>query len=109
VLLEVELQKHGVVIGGSGSGKTITLLRLAYLAAKCYGYRVFFVDAKADKPTAALFTAIMHESAGVNVRLFPASSFDGWRGDGRAILNRLMAVESFSEPYYKAVTKTVLG
>jgi hypothetical protein len=108
VLPELELQKHGVVIGGSGSGKTITLLRLAFLAAKCYGYRVFFVDAKADKPTAALFAAMMAESAGVNVHLFPAGSFDGWRGDGRAILNRLMALESFSEPYYKAVTKTVL-
>lgn len=108
VLPEFELQKHGVVIGGSGSGKTITLLRIASIAAKCYGYRVFFVDAKADKPTAALFAAMMAERAGVNVRLFPAASFDGWRGDGRAVLNRLMAVESFSEPYYKAVTKTVL-
>ena len=109
VLPEFELQKHGVVIGGSGSGKTITLLRIAYVAAKCYGYRVFFVDAKADKPTAALFAAIMLQSAGVDVRLFPTASFDGWRGDGSVVLNRLMAVESFSEPYYKAVTKTVLN
>jgi hypothetical protein len=108
VLPEFELQKHGVVIGGSGSGKTITLLRIAYIAAKCYGYRVFFVDAKADKPTAAVFAAIMAENTGIDVRLFPAGSFDGWRGDGRAVLNRLMAVESFSEPYYKAITKTVL-
>ena len=66
-------------------------------------------ESLADQPTAALFAAMMAESVGVNVCLFPASNFDGWRGDDRAILNRLMAVESFSEPYYKAVTKTVLG
>ena len=40
VLPAEELSKHGVVIGASGSGKTISLLRLAYVAARVYGYRV---------------------------------------------------------------------
>jgi hypothetical protein len=108
VLPEPELSKHGVVIGGSGSGKTISLLRLAYLAATVYGYRVFYVDAKGDRDTAALFLATMRQ-AGRNPRMFPREPLSGWRGDGNAQLNRLMSVEVFSEPYYRAVTKRVLS
>lgn len=108
VLPEPELNKHGVVIGGSGSGKTVSLLRIAYVAALVYGYRVFFLDAKGDRDTAAKFLAMMHQ-AGLNPRMFPREPISGWRGDGNAQLNRLMAVEVFSEPYYRAVTKRVLS
>ncbi len=107
VLPAEELSKHGVVIGGSGSGKTVSLLRLAYVAAKVYGYRVYFLDCKGDRNTAAQFLAMMRQ-AGYTPRMFPRESLDGWRGDGNAIFNRLVAVESFSEPYYRAVTKRVL-
>ena len=107
VLPAEELSKHGVVIGGSGSGKTVSLLRLAYVAAKVYGYRVSFLDGKGDRNTAAQFIAMMRQ-AGYTPRMFPRESLDGWRGDGNAIFNRLVAVESFSEPYYRAVTKRVL-
>jgi hypothetical protein len=107
VLPAEALSKHGVVIGGSGSGKTVSLLRLAYVAAKVYGYRVYFLDCKGDRHTAAQFVAMMRQ-AGLVPHMFPRQSLDGWRGDGNAIFNRLMAVESFSEPYYRAVTKRVL-
>ncbi len=103
-----ELAMHGIVIGANGSGKTISLLRFAYIAASCYEYRVFFLDAKGDRATAALFVAMMR-SAGRQPRMFPREPFDGWEGDGNAIFNRLMAIESFSEAYYKSVTKHVLN
>jgi hypothetical protein len=41
--------------------------------------------------------------------IFPDLAYNGWNGNGNAILNRLMAVETFSEPYYKATTKRVLN
>src|SRR6185295_3438369 len=40
--------------------------------------------------------------------LFPDDAYNGWVGDAITILNRLLAVEDYSEPYYKAVAKTVL-
>ena len=42
------------------------------------------------------------------VEVFPDAGYDGWRGEPLAVLNRLMAVEDFSEPYYRAVTKLML-
>jgi hypothetical protein len=106
-LPEPELAKHGVIIGGSGSGKTESLLRLACIAATVYGYRVFFLDAKGDRTTAAQFLAMMHYT-GQDAHMFPREALSGWRGDGNAIMNRLMSVELFSEAYYKAVAKRVL-
>jgi hypothetical protein len=109
LLPEPELSLHGVIVGGSGTGKTVSLLRLAYIAATCYGYRVFFLDAKGDRQTAAQFLAMMR-GAGLNaLKMFPRQRYNGWKGDAGAIINRLMAVETFSEPYYKAVSKRVLS
>jgi hypothetical protein len=107
ILPAQELAKHGVAIGGSGSGKTESLLRLAYIAAVVYGYRVFFIDAKGDSNTAARFLAIMRQ-ARIPTAMFPRQPFNGFQGDGHAILNRLMAVLDFSEPYYEDATRDVL-
>lgn len=108
LLPEQQLAQHGVLIGASGSGKTVTLLRIAYLAAKLYGYKVFFVDAKPSRTTAARFIALM-ETLGIHTAMFPRQQYNGWNGDGNTLLNRLMAVEAFSEPYYKAACKRVLN
>ncbi len=108
VLPQAELAMQGIVIGRSGSGKTMSLLRLAYVAATVYGYRVYYLDAKGDYNTAISFVAIMRQ-AGRNPRLFPHEAFNGWQGDGNALLNRLMAVENFSEPYYRTATRRVLS
>src|SRR5690606_23083577 len=43
------------------------------------------------------------------VRVFPEESYDGWQGEPIALLNRLMAIEDFSEPYYRSVTKLLLA
>jgi len=107
-LPERDLAQHGVLIGASGSGKTVTLLRIAYLAAKIYGYKVFFIDAKPSKETAIKFTALMYD-LNLTIGMFPRLAANGWRGDGNAILNRLMAIELFTEPYYKSTAKRVLN
>jgi hypothetical protein len=107
---EADLSRHGVVVGAAGSGKTETLLRLSYLAAKVYGWHVVFLDAKGDPATRDRFVAAMLH-AGVDaaaIRAFPAQPYDAWRGDARALVNRLMEVSDFSEPYYRAMALRVL-
>ena len=107
---EADLSRHGVVIGAAGSGKTETLLRLSYLAARVYGWQIVFLDAKGDAATRERFVAAML-LAGVDaasIRTFPAQAYDGWRGDARALVNRLMEVSDFSEPYYREMALRVL-
>lgn len=107
---EADLSRHGVVVGAAGSGKTETLLRVSYLAARVYGWQVVFLDAKGDPGTRDRFLAAMLH-AGLDpaaIQAFPAQHYDAWRGDARALINRLMEISEFSEPYYKAMTLRVL-
>ena len=107
------LGRHLVIVGKPGSGKTTTLLRLSYLAAKVYGWRVYFLDGKGDASTMREFSALM-VGAGVprsEIGAFPVESFDGWRTSGESdvgysqLLNRLMGAVSFTEPYYRDMTR----
>lgn len=109
--------RHLVVVGKPGSGKTTTLLRLSYLAAKVYGWRVYFLDGKGDASTMREFSALM-VGAGVpkvEIGAFPIQSFDGWRTSGTSdqgysqLLNRLMGAVSFTEPYYRDMTRRYLS
>lgn len=102
------LNRHAVIIGGSGTGKTEFILRVAYLARKVYGWKVFYIDAKGDPQTARRFYDVMQLAGVARVPLFPDEPYNGWVGDATAILNRMVSVEDYSEPYYKAVAKTVL-
>ncbi|HLI55736.1 MAG TPA: helicase HerA-like domain-containing protein, partial [Actinomycetota bacterium] len=104
-----DLARHGVVVGAAGSGKTETLLRIAALAAAEYRWQVVFVDAKGDPATRDRFVGAMHSSRVGAVRTFPAEPYDGWRGDTRALVNRLMEVTDYSEPYYREMALRVLG
>jgi hypothetical protein len=61
LLPERELAQHGLIIGSSGSGKTVTLLRIVYLATKLYNYKIFFIDAKPSKKTATRFQALLQQ------------------------------------------------
>ena len=45
--------RHILVLGASGSGKTETLLRLAYSVAKESDWRIFYVDGKGSQNTLA--------------------------------------------------------
>jgi hypothetical protein len=107
------LGRHLVTVGKPGSGKTTTLLRLSYLAAKVYGWRVYFLDGKGDAATMREFSALML-GAGVpssEIGAFPVQSFDGWRTSGASdqgysqLLNRLMGAVTFTEPYYRDMTR----
>ena len=102
------LGRHLVVVGGTGSGKTETLLRLAYGAAAQLGWQVLYVDAKGDPANVGRFVASMRHAGARRIEVFPDAPYDGWRGEPLAVLNRLMAVEDFSEPYYRAITKLML-
>ncbi len=103
------LNRHAVIIGGSGTGKTEFILRVAYLARKVFQWKVFYLDAKGDAEVANRFMAAMAHTGVSRVEMFPNLAYNGWIGDAPTILNRLMAVEDYSEPYYRAVAKTVLS
>lgn len=114
---ESNLGRHVAVIGQPGSGKTVTLMRLAYLAAKVYGWRVYFLDGKGDYATQQEFIATMID-AGVDEQhlgVFPGEPFDGWRTSGSLddgfaqLLNRLLGVVQFSEPYYEDATRSFIA
>ena len=82
------LEKTLLVIGTPGSGKTETLLRLAEGVATSSDWSVFVIDAKGDPRTQRRFTQIINHR-GLRPRLFPEQSYDGWRGTGQEIANRL--------------------
>lgn len=107
-LPEGPLGMHAAVVGGSGSGKTETLLAIAVRAAVQYGWKILFLDCKGDPATQLRFAAAMHQAGVTNIGLFPQKPYDGWRGDKRAVLNRLLAVLEFNHPYFRSVAKLML-
>jgi hypothetical protein len=105
------LGKPTLVIGPSGSGKTETLMRLAYGAAAIGGLPVYYIDAKADMAGARRFTGLM-TSTGHRCAVFPHHRLDCWRGEGRAVYNRLIELVPFATEgdgaYYRDVAKSCL-
>src|SRR5258706_6949030 len=101
------LNRHAVIIGGSGTGKTEFLLRIAYLTAKVLKWKVFYIDAKGDVEVANRFMATMAHAGVSQAAMFPDLAYHGCKGDATALLNRLMAIADYSEPYYRAIAKTV--
>jgi hypothetical protein len=107
-----QLTHHVLVMGATGSGKTETCLRLAYATARAFpDASVYYLDAKGDRLNAERFCGLMRD-AGRRARVFPNEPFDGWRGDGRAIYNRLLEAGQYPAEgegvHYRLVAKAVL-
>jgi hypothetical protein len=101
--------KAMAVVGAPGAGKTITLLRLAYLAG-LLGRKVCFVDCKGTDPTLvpALIAAYRLGNPQARVGCWPDTAMDMWRGSPVQVASRLLAVEQFTEPFYQRVASAGL-
>lgn len=110
-LSPTRLCRHLLVCGATGSGKTETLLRLAYAVAKCTDAPVFYLDGKGDRQTAERFAGLMTD-AGRSTRVFPNEPFDGWRGRPHEIHGRLMEVIDYAADgpaaWYRDIAKNAL-
>jgi hypothetical protein len=98
-------RRQSLIAGETGSGKTVTALTLAAEALRG-GWDVYWIDGKADPATAASFLTIA-AVAGIDAD-GTRQPLDGWRGDPEAIVNRLLATQAFTEPYYEGIARTVL-
>ncbi|MEI7642689.1 MAG: DUF87 domain-containing protein [Chloroflexales bacterium] len=103
------LARHGAIIGSSGMGKSETMLRLAAGARQTYGWKVFVIDCKGERALQERFAATMRVAGATTIGSFPEQPLRGWQGDSVALLNRLLAVLDYSEPYYKDLTKMLLN
>lgn len=111
------LRHHAVILGSSGSGKTETLLRVAFGAHHTYQLQVIYLDAKGEtkrgeeesEDNAARFLAVMREAGAHRCAVFPSTFYNGWQGTSLELKNRLLAVVDFSESaYYGDVAANVL-
>jgi hypothetical protein len=113
VIPEREQRLAMAVLGIPGSGKTVTLLRRVWIAARA-GMRVIFVDCKGTDPGLAWQVTCAYRLAnpGAVVGFWPAQPLDCWRGDGMAIANRLLAVEDWAAEggglYYRRMATLAL-
>ncbi len=110
-LSESRLCRHVLVCGATGSGKTETVLRLAWGIARESDAPVFYLDGKGDRETAERFCGLMAD-AGRASRVFPNEPFDAWRGEPHEIHGRLMEIIDYSSEgpaaWYRDVAKNVL-
>jgi hypothetical protein len=98
------LMRHALLIGSSGSGKTETAMRLVEVAVS-KGWQVLYLDFKGDYPTMERFAGIVQGER----LLYPDRMYNGWVGDANSLLNRLMGIVDYAEPYYKDGAKLLLG
>jgi hypothetical protein len=106
------LNRHLLILGASGMGKTETSLRIAEQLALCTDAQIFYLDGKGNRAGAARFGALM-AACGRRAHVFPNEPFAGWRGDWNAVMNRLLEVIEYAETgpaaYYRDQAKVVLA
>ena len=105
------LQRTALVMGAPGSGKTVTLNRLAYGVATTSDWQIIVIDAKGDPDTQTRFASSMRH-AGREVILFPQEGYDAWRGTGREIANRLVQLIDWADEgvgaYYRDLSTNLI-
>ncbi len=101
--------KAMAIVGAPGAGKTVTTLRLAYVAGRM-GRKVCFADCKGTDPTLvpALIAAYRLGNPTARIGRWPATAMDMWRGTPAQVQSRLLSVEVFSEPFYQRVASAGL-
>jgi hypothetical protein len=101
--------KAMAVVGAPGAGKTVTLCRLTYIAAR-QGLKVVFADCKGTDPTLvlALVNAYRLGNPAARIGRWPQTPMDMWRGTPSQVQSRLLAVEEFREPFYQRVASAGL-
>jgi hypothetical protein len=98
VVVPADLRGLGqVVIGMPGMGKTVTLLRLVYLAAK-QGRQVIFLDCKGTDPSLPGWVLAAYRAANphATVKRWPHEPFDLWRGSPSEVTNKLLGTQQFA-------------
>jgi Cdc6-like AAA superfamily ATPase len=99
-------QRQALVVGETGSGKTMTALTVASEAMRA-GWDVYWIDGKADPEVAERFLTLARRF-GLAARDGSHDAIDGWRGGAESIVNRLLATQRFTEPYYAGIARNVL-
>lgn len=105
--------QHLVVLGGTGTGKTESTLRLCEWAL-ARGWACVYMSAKeppsfADATAPRLVQQAERLGRSSRVLLPDVSPFDAMRGDVDDVRDRLMAMEPWSEPYYEHVGNLTLA
>lgn len=98
--------RQALVVGETGSGKTMTALTVASEAMRG-GWDVYWIDGKADPEIADRFLGLARRW-GVAARDGTRDPIDGWRGGPDSVVNRLLATQAFTEPYYAGIARNVL-
>lgn len=93
-----DTNRHIIVIGSTGTGKTETLLRLA-ICYRALGMKIFFIDGKGDPKTQQRFTALMQSTGIPNTRIlnFPEEPINIFHANPKDQYFRFMSMPKWAQ------------